>query len=247
MVEQTIASAPQAIAVNATQANPSIDLPISPKGDMPSESRIFYRWLDEQWHKAGESEEQAPPTRYLLEELDTRGRRIRAIADEYDELRQRLGDYEAQTARFEHAVSERDRLIAALNRDLDEIEERYRKALQIVMSHREARAEAEGENAKLRAENESMRSLLETALPLEESIRIREEYHAMRSRAEQSEMKLNVIEQTRKDEGDRYREIFAEKDSHVRRFQKLVAEREARIQQLEAQMAGSKRKGFFGR
>jgi chromosome segregation ATPase len=124
---------------------------ISPKGEMPDDSRVFYRWLEEKWTNTSQLEEEAP-TRYLLEELEQRGSRIGALQHDLSVLRDKVITLEVQIARLQSDVEARDGQLRSMGRDVEELQDRYRKALQTSTENRRVRRDAEDELARLRAE-----------------------------------------------------------------------------------------------
>jgi len=94
---------------------------------MPDESRVFYRWLEQQWQNSGH--ETIAPAPFLVGEPADRGSRMQNVAGEIHELRERLLRREDAAAQPQGLAEEfRTVNVAYLRALLDEIRDAVDRA-----------------------------------------------------------------------------------------------------------------------
>jgi DNA repair exonuclease SbcCD ATPase subunit len=216
--------------------------------DDERESRSFYQWLDAHWGSDQKLEEH-PPTRFLLDELDERGSRIQKLALDLEQARERLLEREVQIVRLEAEALDRQRALDEMARDLEGLGERYRKALQAASESRRMSRELEQDAERLRAQDsehaaavallhQQMEELMAQMAELELNVPPPPPFdEALEQRLREADERNAELDRMRRAEGDRYREIFGEKDNAIHGLQRTLSEREAELASLRSDLA----------
>lgn len=212
-------------------------------GTLCDETRDFYRWFEQQWLADGLEEgqapaasrlEESPPTRFMLDEVDERGKRIRKLGAEVEQLREQLLEREIQIVHLESEAAAREHQIENLARDIDAMAARHRRTLDNAGAGRSLEQVLHTqEGSRLRDELTARGHDFASEAALSRSVLA--EMAGLQSRIIEIEERAAAIERARRAEGDRFRELFAERDNRLSTLKRHLHDKDIEIMRLHAE------------